>query len=98
MAYADVVVIGAGVAGLRCAADVAATYAPPGWHLIQATTLLDRPDADALQDRVQAHLGDLHRCPPGRWCPATVPPPRCSPTWRPTDRRPEPMPTRCGGR
>lgn len=67
MADADVVVIGAGVAGLRCAADVAATYAPPGWHLIQATTLLDRPDADALRDRVQAHLGDLHRCDTSTW-------------------------------
>ena len=43
---------------------VAPGYAPPGRHLVQATTLLPDPATEA---DVRRHLGDLHRLPTGRW-------------------------------
>lgn len=51
--------------------NVAATYAPPGRHLIQATTLLDRPDGDAPEQAVRAHLADLYRCDTSTWTVVT---------------------------
>ncbi len=43
------------------------SYAPPDRHLVQATTLLDRPDGDAPETVVRAHLADLYGCDASRW-------------------------------
>lgn len=45
----------------------APSYAPPGRHLIQATTLLDRPDGLAPESAVRAHLADLFGAPTDSW-------------------------------
>ncbi len=45
----------------------APSYAPPGRHLVQATTLLDRPDGDAPDEVVRAHLGQIYGCDTARW-------------------------------
>ena len=39
---------------------VAPSYAPAGKHLVEATTLLARPDGEASEGEVLAHLGDLY--------------------------------------
>jgi phytoene dehydrogenase-like protein len=65
--------------------SVAPSYAPPGKHLVEATTLLARPDGTATAAQVLAHLGDIYRCPTDGWevvahhvvpeaVPATPPP------------------------
>jgi glycine/D-amino acid oxidase-like deaminating enzyme len=46
---------------------VAPSYAPAGRHLVEATTLLARPDGRATQDEVLAHLADLYSCDTSRW-------------------------------
>ena len=43
------------------------SYALPDRHLVQATTLLDRPDGDAPEEVVRAHLADLYGCDASRW-------------------------------
>jgi phytoene dehydrogenase-like protein len=43
---------------------VAPDYAPPGRHLVQATSLLPDPATEA---DVRRHLADLHRLPTGGW-------------------------------
>lgn len=45
----------------------APSYAPPGRHLVQATTLLDRPDGDAPEALVRRHVADIYRCDTTRW-------------------------------
>ncbi len=45
----------------------APSYAPPGRHLVQATTLLDRPDGDAPDEEVRRHLGDIYGCETTGW-------------------------------
>ena len=63
----------------------APSYAPPGRHLVEATTLLARPDGAAGEVEVLAHLADIYQCPTDRWevvahhvipdaVPATPPP------------------------
>ena len=47
--------------------NAAPTYAPPGRHLVQATTLLDRPDGDAPEEAVRRHVGQIFGCDPSRW-------------------------------
>jgi phytoene dehydrogenase-like protein len=65
--------------------NAAPSYAPPGRHLVQATTLLDRPDGDAPDAEVRRHLGDMFGCDTTAWSvvvrhripdalPATPPP------------------------
>lgn len=46
---------------------VAPSYAPPGRHLVQATTLLDRPDGLAPEKEVLTHLGELYGCSTSAW-------------------------------
>ncbi|GAB2697508.1 FAD-dependent oxidoreductase [Thalassiella azotivora] len=51
--------------------DAAPTYAPPGRHLVQATTL--GSDGDWPHERdVRAHLSHLFRCPVDDWDVVTV--------------------------
>lgn len=47
--------------------NAAPTYAPPGRHLVQATTLLDRPDGDAPEDAVRRHVGEILGCDTSGW-------------------------------
>jgi hypothetical protein len=47
--------------------NAAPTYAPPGRHLVQATTLLDRPDGDASEEEVLRHVGEIFGCDTGQW-------------------------------
>ncbi|XVX19984.1 protoporphyrinogen/coproporphyrinogen oxidase [Actinomycetota bacterium] len=47
--------------------NAAPTYAPPGQHLIQATTLLQRPDGDAPEQHVRAHLARIWETDTSRW-------------------------------
>ena len=47
--------------------EVAASYAPPGKHLIQATTLLDRPDGLADEAAVRRDLARLYRTSTQDW-------------------------------
>ncbi|MFN2320300.1 MAG: NAD(P)/FAD-dependent oxidoreductase [Dermatophilaceae bacterium] len=42
-------------------------HSADGRPLIQATTLLDRPDGDAGETEVLAHLADLYQCSTDRW-------------------------------
>ena len=51
--------------------NAAPSYAPPGRHLVQATTLLrggapEQP-GDAAETEVRRHLADLYARPTGRW-------------------------------
>ena len=46
---------------------VAPSYAPAGKHLVEATTLLARPDGEASEGEVLAHLGDLYGCHTASW-------------------------------
>ena len=46
---------------------VAPSYAPAGKHLVEATTLLARPDGEASEGEVLAHLGDLYGCDTASW-------------------------------
>lgn len=43
------------------------TYAPRGRHLVEATTLLDRPDGQADEREVRAHLERIYGVPTRRW-------------------------------
>jgi glycine/D-amino acid oxidase-like deaminating enzyme len=43
------------------------SYAPRGRHLLEATTLLARPDGHTGEADVRAHLADLYGCDPRRW-------------------------------
>jgi phytoene dehydrogenase-like protein len=63
----------------------APSYAPPGRHLVAATCLLDRPDGDAREADVLAHVAEIFGCSTDGWrtvirhriphaLPATVPP------------------------
>ena len=72
---------------------VAPSYAPTGRHLVEATTLLGRPDGEADERQVLAHLADIYGCDTARWevvahhviphaVPATPPPLRLT---RPVD-------------
>ncbi len=45
----------------------AASYAPVGRHLVEATTLLARPDGAADERAVLAHLGDMYGCETRGW-------------------------------
>jgi glycine/D-amino acid oxidase-like deaminating enzyme len=45
----------------------APSYSFDGRPLIQATTLLDRPDGDAREAEVLAHLADLYQCSTTDW-------------------------------
>ena len=45
----------------------APSYSTAGRPLIQATTLLDRPDGDAGEGDVLAHLADLYQCSTSGW-------------------------------
>lgn len=45
----------------------APSYAPPGRHLVQATTLLDRPDGDADEHAVRSHVGQIYDCDTSQW-------------------------------
>jgi hypothetical protein len=47
--------------------EVAPSYAPPGEHLVQATTLLDRPDGLAEEAAVRRDLERLYRTPTQGW-------------------------------
>lgn len=47
--------------------EVAPSYAPPGQHLVEATTLLDRPDGSADEAAVRKHLERLHTTPTRDW-------------------------------
>jgi glycine/D-amino acid oxidase-like deaminating enzyme len=47
--------------------SAAPSYAPPGRHLLEATTLLARPDGTAGEDEVRRHLGDLYSCSTAGW-------------------------------
>jgi phytoene dehydrogenase-like protein len=49
------------------ATNVAASYAPPGRHLVHATTLLDRPDGEAPEHDVRRHLAGIYGCDTARW-------------------------------
>lgn len=77
--------------------QAAPSYAPEGQHLIQATTLLDRPDGFAEEATVRRELARLYRCSTADWellthhvvehtLPVTRPP------------LPEPSPQRLGDR
>ncbi|MGA8046594.1 MAG: FAD-dependent oxidoreductase [Dermatophilaceae bacterium] len=45
----------------------APTYSADGRALVQATTLLDRPDGDCGEGEVLAHLADMYRCSTSSW-------------------------------
>jgi predicted NAD/FAD-dependent oxidoreductase len=47
--------------------NAAPSYAPPGRHLIEATTLLDRPQGRAGEDVVRRHLGEMFRADVQGW-------------------------------
>lgn len=47
--------------------NAAPSYAPAGRHLVQATTLLDRPDGDAPEGDVRRHVGEILGCPTDGW-------------------------------
>lgn len=47
--------------------EVAPSYAPPGQHLVQATTLLGRPDGRASEAEVRRDLARLYGTPTDRW-------------------------------
>lgn len=47
--------------------DVAPSYAPPGERLVQATTLLDRPDGDADEAAVRGNLEHLYATSTRDW-------------------------------
>jgi phytoene dehydrogenase-like protein len=47
--------------------NAAPSYAPPGRHLVEATTLLDRPDGDAPEADVRRHVGEILGCDTSRW-------------------------------
>lgn len=47
--------------------EVAPSYAPPGEHLVQATTLLDRPDGLAREAEVRTHLEQIYSVSTRRW-------------------------------
>ena len=46
---------------------VASGYAPAGRCLVQATTLLDRPDGDSPEADVRRHVGEIYQCDTSRW-------------------------------
>lgn len=65
--------------------NIAPSYAPVGGHLIEATTLLDRPDGQADEATVRRHLERIYGTSTSRWqvlahhviahaLPATPPP------------------------
>ncbi|MDN5767355.1 MAG: FAD-dependent oxidoreductase [Humibacillus sp.] len=43
------------------------SYAPPGRHLVAATTLLDRPDGEAGEGQVRSHVGEIYGVDPSGW-------------------------------
>ncbi len=45
----------------------APSYAPPGRHLVEATTVLDRADGDAPEDAVLRHVGEIYGCSTAGW-------------------------------
>lgn len=45
----------------------APSYAPAGRCLVQATTLLDRPDGDSPEADIRRHLGEIYQCETARW-------------------------------
>ncbi|MFZ5849112.1 MAG: NAD(P)/FAD-dependent oxidoreductase [Actinomycetota bacterium] len=47
--------------------NVAPDYAPPGWHLVQATTLESSARQRAGEAEVRAHLARMYRTDTGRW-------------------------------
>jgi phytoene dehydrogenase-like protein len=47
--------------------NAAPSYAPPGRHLISATTLLDSPDGEAPETAIRHHLGEIYGCDTGDW-------------------------------
>lgn len=47
--------------------NAAPSYAPPGRHLISATTLLDSPDGEAPEGAVRHHLGEIYGCDTADW-------------------------------
>lgn len=47
--------------------EAASSYAPPGQHLVQATTLLDRPDGQASEAQVRRDLARLYATSTDRW-------------------------------
>jgi hypothetical protein len=47
--------------------DVAPSYAPPGEHLVHATTLLDRPDGLATEEEVRRDLERLYETSTRGW-------------------------------
>ncbi len=47
--------------------NAAPSYAPKGQHLVAATTLLDRPDGDAPEAAVKAHLSEIYGCGTSEW-------------------------------
>ena len=49
------------------ASNAAPSYAPPGRHLMHATTLLDRPDGEAPEADVRRHLAGIYGCDTRSW-------------------------------
>ena len=49
------------------ASNAAPSYAPPGRHLVHATTLLDRPNGEAPEAEVRRHVGEIYGCDTGAW-------------------------------
>ena len=49
------------------ASNAAPSYAPPGRHLVHATTLLDRPDGEAPEGDVLRHLAEIYGCRTDDW-------------------------------
>lgn len=47
--------------------NAAPSYAPSGRHLIEATTLLDRPDGEAPESAIRQHLGEIYGCDATGW-------------------------------
>lgn len=47
--------------------NAAPSYAPARRHLVQATTLLDRPDGDAPESDVRRHVGEVWRTDADGW-------------------------------
>ena len=45
----------------------APSYAPPGRHLVAATTLLDRPDGEAGEAQVLSHVGEIYGVDTAGW-------------------------------
>lgn len=45
----------------------APSYAPPGRHLVAATTLLDRADGEAGEAQVKTHLGEIYGVDTSAW-------------------------------